>query len=128
MSKPPRIPTLAEHLDGRDRGEGFEEFVAEILKQQPNAHSPGQQATLRVMRPVLIALVETLRAEQSAGRTVGETIGFVPEVVGYCMFCAVAGALHEDAPLRKVALTIADLMKSGAKRAAEDQSKRRIER
>jgi len=119
------VPSLAEHLDRKDRGEGFEEFVAEVAAAALTDLEPGQRATLRVMKPLAIAFVEALRGEIAAGRDGVETTDLVCIIAGYTLFLAVVSGLKEGAPLDRVAEIVVDAAAHGIRRAAADQGRKR---
>jgi hypothetical protein len=118
----PRIPSLAEHLDGRDRGEAFEEFVAEWARANAKLDDPRQQAVFRLFKTFNIAIVEALRGELAAGRDAGESIELAAGVLGYSMYTAMLGAAREGAAAGKLAQLLIGLIALGVRRAVADQS------
>ena len=68
------LPTLAECLGDRDRGDGFEAFLANIIEQSLTAVSPDEQAMLRFLKTFGVAIVEALRMEAAAGSPTEQTI------------------------------------------------------
>lgn len=119
------IPTLAQYLDGSDRGEAFEKFVLESFDTLGQARTPREQATLRLMKILCIAFVEGLRGEEKACAPLDQTIELFPQVVGYCLMLCMVGDMKEGSPWRRIAKRLESLVKTGAENAIDSIVRKR---
>lgn len=114
LEKP--LPSLAEWLGDGARADGFEEWVATVAMADKIEEDPEQQASLRMLRTFLIALVEAGRIESERhGRTATEVVHMMARVAGGAVMAAALSVLKEDAPRMRVAKILADDFGVGAK-------------
>ena len=104
---PPRskLPTLAEWLDGRDRGEAFEEFVSETMAMSAGV-STDDQSMLRILRTLGIAIVEAARREDAEDTPRIDVVARLARATGYMLFNTVLSSMRDGVPLERVAKII----------------------
>jgi hypothetical protein len=115
------IPSLDQYLDGT-RGETFEAWVSLLLETEANASTERERKALRLMRLLVIAIVEGMNREVPADAQpadAAETFLLIPRAAGYAAINAWASVCVDDAPMRRIIPMLVEEFRHGAKLAAD---------
>ena len=107
------IPTLREWLGDGARADGFEEFVLSTL-QAEDGEDAGVQASMRVIRTLLIAMVEAGRREDEAGSDAVDTLLRMGRGLGYAFMAAMVSKGSPDMPLLRAKKMALEMVAEGA--------------
>ncbi|MDP3407275.1 hypothetical protein [Bosea sp. (in: a-proteobacteria)] len=122
------MPNLAQFL-GESRGEQFEDYVAEMARNQAwadTAATAEERIMVRLLRVMGIAAIEGLREAEAAEG--GDFVGAILQlarVMGHTALCATAGACREDTPWRELATILIEEFRFGADAAADQLERQR---
>lgn len=118
-----RIPSLAEWLGNGARCDGFEQWVALTLDQSADPDGTSDEAKmLRIAQTFAVACVEQMSREAQRDPSpegVSDALAMWARAAGFTTVCAVASVVRDDAPFRRIARTLAEEFKIGAKMAAD---------
>lgn len=122
------MPKLAQFL-GESRGEHFEDYVAEMVRNQAwadTAATAEERIMVRLMRVMAIGALEGLReAEAAEGGSFEGAIIQLGRVMGNTALCATAGGCREDTPWRELATILIEEFRFGANAAADQMERQR---
>lgn len=107
------IPTLRQWLGDGARAEGFEEFVLATLNAEDGS-DPGVQASMRVVRTLLVAMVEAGRREDEAGSDAVDTLLRMGRGLGYAFMAAMVSKGSKDMPLLRAKKMALEMVGEGA--------------
>lgn len=116
------MPALAQFL-GESRGEQFEDYVAEMVRNQAwadTAATAEERIMVRLLRVLGIAAVEGLREAEAAEG--GDNVGAILQlarVMGHTAMTATAGGCREDTPWRDLSTILIEEFRFGAHQAAD---------
>jgi len=124
------LPKLAAFL-GESRGDEFDEYVAEMIRNQQWADTAGnaeQRILVRMMRVFGIAAVEALReAEKVEGEdSTMQAILVLARVMGHTAMTATAGGCRDDTPWRELSTILIEEFRFGAHQAADQLERQNV--
>lgn len=111
------LPRLEDYFD--TRSEGFEEWVTTSFFAETAVDTEDERAAVRLMRPLMLAVLEGLQVETAHGRTPADGVQLLPRLMGYVLMMAVASALIEPTHMRRLAVIATEEFRRGAKLASD---------